>query len=75
MGRSVWLLIAIVAVALLLGPLPAFAFAALIGLIEAIQWIKGYNKNQKDYENDLERQLKILKYKNKQKEQTKSGKP
>ena len=61
---SVWLLLAIVFVALFVGPLFAFVFAGLLVLIKAIQWINTYRKNQKDYRNELEQQLEILKYKN-----------
>ena len=69
-GPSVWLLPAIVFVALLLvGPLFGFVIAALLVLIKTIQLINEYRKNQKNNHDDLEQQLEmeILKYKNKQK--------
>jgi len=69
-GPSVWLLPAIVFVALLLvGPLFGFVIAALLVLIKTIQLINEYRKNQKNNHNDLEQQLEmeILKYKNKKK--------
>ena len=37
---------------------------ALLVLILAVRWINEYRKNQIDYDNDLERQLEILKCKN-----------
>ena len=42
---------------------------ATLVLITAIKWIKEYKKNQTDYDNELERQLEILKYKNSQNKQ------
>jgi len=54
-GPSVWLLPAIVFVALLLvGPLFGFVIAALLVLIKTIQLINEYRKNQKNNHNDLE---------------------
>jgi len=53
----------------LLGYLIAFIIVAVQVLIKAIQWINEYKKNQKDCDDDLERQLEILKYKNRKNKQ------
>jgi len=53
----------------LIGYLIAFVIVAVQVLIKAIKWIKEYKKNQTDYDNELERQLEILKYKNSQNKQ------
>ncbi|MCL2711312.1 MAG: hypothetical protein FWE95_10565 [Planctomycetaceae bacterium] len=66
-GRSAGLLIVVILLFLVMGPLIAFVVVALLVLMKSIQWINEYKKNQKDYETDLQYQLEILKYKNKQK--------
>jgi tRNA(fMet)-specific endonuclease VapC len=56
-----------------IGYLISFVIVAIQVLIKAIKWIKEYKKNQTDFDNDLERKIEILKYKNKQNQQ--KGKP
>jgi len=68
-GRSVWLLIAVVVVALFIGYFPALVLAALLILAEPVQWIKDYKKNQTDYDNSMNIRLESLKYKNEQNKQ------
>ena len=53
----------------LIGYLIAFIIVAVQVLIKAIQWINEYKKIQTDSDNDLKRQLEILKYKNSQNKQ------
>ena len=48
----------------LIGYLIWFVVVLLCVIRKAIQWIKEYKKNQKDHDDQLERQLDILKYKN-----------
>ena len=57
----------------LLGYVIAFIIVAIQVLIKAIQWINTYRKNQKDYHDELEQQLEILKYKNTKNKNKKKG--
>jgi len=42
---------------------------ATLVLMKAIKWIKEYKKIQTDHDNEMKRQLEILKYKNSQNKQ------